>query len=84
MPLAIRRGMSHRHVEMLIGRLATDPHLRRQFEVDAAAVLRALGDEGCQLSSIELDALASLDVAALRAFACALDPRLRRADSTHP
>jgi hypothetical protein len=53
--------MSHRHVEALIGRLATDPPLRRRFEDAAAAVLHELVAQGYELSSVEIDALASID-----------------------
>ena len=72
--------MSHRQVEALIGRLATDPQLRRRFEDGAAAVLHELVAQGYELSSIEIDALASIDRRAIRTFAAALDPRLRRFD----
>jgi hypothetical protein len=72
--------MSHRHVEALIGRLATDPPLRRRFEDAAAAVLHELVAQGYELSSVEIDALASIDRGAIRTFADTLDPRLRRVD----
>lgn len=72
--------MSHRHVETLIGRLATDPQLRRRFEDGPLALLHELVAQGCEFSSIELDALASIDRASMRAFAGSLDPRLRRVD----
>lgn len=72
--------MSHRHVETLIGRLATDPDLRRRFEDGASAVLRELVGQGYELSPVEIDALASLDPASVRTFSATLDPRLRRVD----
>jgi hypothetical protein len=79
--------MAHRNVELLIGRLATDPLLRRRFEGDPREVLRELDAQGYELSTIEVDALASIDPAAIRHFAGTLDPRLRKADrhttSTH-
>jgi hypothetical protein len=70
--------MTHRNVENLIGRLATDPELRRRFVDNPVGVLRELRDQGCELTSVELDALASTDPRALRSFAEALDRRIRR------
>jgi hypothetical protein len=73
------RGMTHRNVENLIGRLATDPSLRRRFAVDPAGLLRELRDQGYELTQVELEALASTDADALRSFADTLDRRIRRA-----
>ncbi len=72
--------MSHRHVETLIGRLATDPQLRRRFDDSPAALLRELVSQGFEFSPIEVDALSAIDRASMRAFAATLDPRLRRLD----
>ena len=72
-------GMSHRNVETLIGRLATDPMLRRRFIQDPAAVLGELRDQGVELTPIEIEALASTDPGALRAFAASIDRRIRKA-----
>lgn len=65
---------------MLIGRLATDPGLRRRFEHGPAAVLRELTAQGYELSAIEMDALTTLDATSIRTFADHIDPRLRRVD----
>lgn len=65
----------HKHVEILIGRLATDPALRRRF---LAAPRELLREQGLELTELELAALLATDPAALRAFADALDARLRR------
>ena len=73
--------MSQRYVERVLGRLATDPALRRRFAGDAADALRGLMAEGCDLTPVEIDALSSLDSRALDAFAAALDARLRRLDA---
>lgn len=70
----------HRHVETLIGRLVTDPKLRRRFARNPAEVLDALRGYGLELTRVELAALATLDPEALRTLAQTLDPRLRRAD----
>ena len=73
--------MSHRYVEMLIGRLATDPGLRRRFEDGPAAIVHELAAAGYELSPVEMDALAVIDRESLRTFAGRLDPRLRRVDN---
>ena len=70
--------MAQRHVERLIGRLATDPAFLKRFSHDAAGVLDELLGQGCELTRVELDALASIDARAVQAFATALDERLRR------
>jgi Ribosomally synthesized peptide prototyped by Frankia Franean1_4349. len=72
-------GMTHRNVETLIGRLATDPGLRRRFAEDPDGTLQELRDEGFELTRVELEALASTDADALRSFADTLDRRIRRA-----
>jgi len=77
---AIPARMTHRNVETVIGRLATDPGLRRRFAEDPALVLRELKAQGIELTSVELDALAATDSRAIRSFAEALDRRIRRAD----
>jgi hypothetical protein len=69
---------------MLIGRLATDPGLRRRFEGGAPALLRELASQEYELSSIEIDALATIDPVSMRAFAETIDARLRRADHHVP
>ena len=68
----------HRNVEILIGRLATDPGLRERFAKDP---LRVLSEQGLELSDVELEALAAIDVRAFRAFSAALGTRLRKAAS---
>jgi len=72
--------MTHRNVETVIGRLATDPGLRRRFAEDPERVLRELKEQGIELTNVELDALATTDSGAIRSFASALDRRIRRAD----
>jgi len=73
----------HKHVESVIGRLATDPRLLSQFGEDPLRTLRLLQDQGLELTEIEVAALASADPAAVFAFAQSLDRRLRKAASTH-
>jgi len=69
----------HENVERLLGRLATDPKLRRRFAAHPIALLRELAEAGLELTPVELAALAATDPEALHAFAAALDPRLLRA-----
>lgn len=66
----------HRHVELLIGRLATDPRLQRRF---AEQPFEALLEQRLELSEVEIAALAATDPAAIRDFSAALDARLRKA-----
>ena len=72
--------MTHRNVERLLGRLATDPVFRRRFVADPTAVLDELRAEGYELTVVELEALASTSADAIESFADALDRRIRRAD----
>lgn len=74
----------HKNVELLIGRLATHPELRRRFAGDTQAMLRDLVEHGFELTSVEMDALAALDLEAIDTFAGTLDRRLRRAATPPP
>lgn len=69
----------HKNVETLIGRLVTDPALRRRFEEAPEALLAEITADGLELTPVELEALAATDPEALRSFAKTLDSRLRRA-----
>jgi hypothetical protein len=71
----------HRHVEVLIGRLATDPELQRRFAEQPFAVLH---EQRLELTEVEIAALAATAPAALRAFTEALDTRLRKASWRRP
>ncbi len=71
--------MSHRGVEVVLGRLATDEAWRERFRRAPAAALRELIGSGLELSPVELAALESLEPSAVRRFAQALDPRLQKA-----
>lgn len=72
--------VTHRNVETLIGRLATDPVFRRRFVADPVALLDELRARGYELTLVELEALASTKADAIETFADALDRRIRRAD----
>jgi hypothetical protein len=71
--------MSHRGVEIVLGRLATDETLRSRFRRSPALALRELIALGIELSPVELAALESIDPSALHLFAQTLDPRLQKA-----
>lgn len=75
--------MSHRHVESLLGRLVTDPALRRRFAKERFALLEELRSHGHELTAIELEALASTEPIAIDIFAASLDERLRKAEFTN-
>lgn len=69
----------HKHIESLIGRLATDPVLRNRFAANPMGLLEQVREQGFELTEVELEALAATDPAALHRFAEALDRRLRKA-----
>lgn len=71
--------MSHRGVEIVLGRLATDEELRERFATEAGRALEDLLAQGLELSPLEKAALLSLDPRVLESFAAALDPRLQKA-----
>jgi hypothetical protein len=75
--------MTHRSVEHLIGRLATDPALRRRFAEHPAVVLDEMQAEGLELTRVERAALETLDAKALQSFAAGIDRRIRRASPVH-
>jgi hypothetical protein len=71
--------MSHRAVEIVLGRLVTDETLRKRFAAGAAHALEELQAQGLELSVVERSALEALDPTALSEFARALDARLQKA-----
>src|SRR3989475_713476 len=71
--------MTHQSVELLIGKLVTDEELREAFQQNPHAVLAWLRDQGLQLSSLELDALKSIDPSELSGLADIIDRRLQKA-----
>lgn len=70
--------MSQKTVEHIIGRLATDEEIRLRFRTDPAATIAAAAGEAEALTSVEREALASIDADVLDRLADALDPRLQR------
>lgn len=71
--------MSHRGVENVLGRLATDADTRRRFKLAPVQTLQELMALGVELTAVEVEALKGLDPSALNRFARALDQRLRKA-----
>jgi len=72
--------MTHRNVETLIGKLATDGQLRRRFLEDPVGVLAQFRDQGLELTNIEVEALASTSADAIREFAASVDRRIQKAE----
>jgi hypothetical protein len=72
--------MTQKNVEQLLGRLVTDPVLRRRFTESPAQFLAELPQQNVELSPIELEALAATDPKSLLTLAERLDRRLRRID----
>jgi hypothetical protein len=74
--------MSHKSVEAVIGKLATDEGFRRRFLGNALAALDELQQQGVELTPVEIQALAALDPEAVSAFAGNIDGRLQKVDCT--
>ena len=79
---ALRPAMSHKCVEAIIGKLATDEGFRRRFLVDAVAALEQLQKHGVELTPVEIQALAAMDRDVIRSFASGIDQRLQKVDLT--
>ena len=72
--------MSQRHVERVVGRLATDESFRLRFFENPDAVLDELAAEGIELNPCERTAVLAIDRAILFGFADAIDPRIQKSD----
>jgi hypothetical protein len=70
--------MSHRTIERIIGRLLTDEELRLKFTRFPKRTLAELGEQGWELSRIEVDALLTIEVRLWSDVADRIDPRLQR------
>ena len=71
--------VSHRMIELLIGRLITDEGFRGALLDDPEGTLQALRDRGLDLSTTEIAALASTDPTLWVRIADHIDPRLQKA-----
>lgn len=69
--------MSQQDVELVIGKLATNQNLRRNFALQPEATLRDLVAAGLHLTSVEIQALLAVDLEALQRLADRLDPRIQ-------
>ena len=70
--------MSHRTIERIIGRLVTDEELRLNFTRSPKGTLAELGEQGWELTRIEVDALLTMEVRLWSDVAARIDPRLQR------
>jgi hypothetical protein len=71
--------VTQKSVEILIGKLASDEELRGRFRRNRRETLRAMQDNGLELTALEIEALAGVDASAFERLAGALDPRLQKA-----
>ena len=74
--LAISATVSHRSVELIIGRLATDEGFRRRFQTDPVGTLDDVRRGGWELTAVEVEALRAIDLEAIQALAAQIDARL--------
>ena len=74
--------MSHKCVEAVIGKLATDEGFRRWFLEDAMGALEEIRRRGAELTPVEVQALAAMDREVIRSFASGMDQRLQKVDLT--
>ena len=72
--------MSHKCVEAIIGKLATDEGFRRRFLEDAAGALEEVRKLGVELTPVEVQALVAMDQDVIRSFASGIDQRLQKVD----
>jgi hypothetical protein len=72
--------MSQLYVERIIGLLATDEALRRQFADNPSETLKKLLERGMELNPCELRSLAMLSPTELARFARVIDSRLQKTD----
>jgi hypothetical protein len=70
--------MSHRTIERVIGRLLTDEELRLKFTRSPKRTLAELGEQGWELTRIEVDALLTMEIRLWSDVAARIDPRLQR------
>ena len=70
--------MSQRTIERIIGRLLTDEELRLEFTRFPKRTLAELGEQGWELTRIEVDALLTMEIRLWSEVAARIDPRLQR------
>jgi hypothetical protein len=74
----------HRHIERLIGRLATDEDFRHAFQRNPHKTLHDATAWGLDLSAIEIEALLATDQTLWDRIAGELDARLQKASLKTP
>ena len=72
--------MTQSSVERVIGRLVTDEGFRHRFAEDPVAAIQGVVRCGFELTPLEVQALASIDMALLARIADAIDPRIQKAE----
>jgi hypothetical protein len=72
--------MTQRNVESFLGRIATDPEMRRRFARDPHDAVSGFQEEGHELTAVEARALHALRLDAVERFAASLDARIQRGD----
>jgi hypothetical protein len=70
--------MSQRTIERVIGRLLTDEELRQAFTRSPMRTLVELGEQGWELSRLEVDALLATEIDLWCEVAARIDPRIQR------
>jgi hypothetical protein len=65
-------------IERIIGRLLTDEELRLKFTRSPRRTLAELGEQGWELTRIEVDALLTMEIRLWSEVAARIDPRLQR------
>jgi hypothetical protein len=73
--------VAHRTIERIIGRLLTDQELRGKFMRAPRRTLAELGDQGWELTRVEVDALVAIETRLWSDVAVRIDPRLHRTSS---
>jgi hypothetical protein len=74
--------VAHRTIERIIGRLLTDRELRREFTRAPRRTLVELGDQGWELTRLEVDALVATETRLWSDLAARIDLRLQRTSFT--
>ena len=72
--------MSQRNVEQIVGRILTDEAFRKRFAADPVTVLYESIAAGMDLTSLEVRALASIDIGLAADLAESIDPRIQKCD----
>ena len=73
-----------RHIELLIGRLATDEDFRRAFKRDPKQTMTEAAEWGLALSAVEMTAVLATDQTLWERIAAELDSRLQKASFKTP